>query len=130
MELNDVRAIQNLGAEHIRRLIDVHRTCEDDVRWNLQRLRYLHVLAANLRQDPIARAVQQHIRPALHGRQEVGEVVLDLREVHLIEYREVSLVRMCGRMEQELEKRRGHIPLCEGVVVPEHRAIVRPVCPD
>ena len=52
----------------------------------------LSVLAVDLGEDGVPSAVKDHVRPAFHGRQEVGEVVLDFGQVHLIENREMRLL--------------------------------------
>ena len=73
-ELDHLRTVEDLVGEPVGRLVDVHRAGEPEVR------RELHVVPGReveLR-DALARA-------DLHGREEAAEVVLDARQVHLVQ---------------------------------------------
>jgi len=55
----------------------------------------LAVLSAELRQHRVAR---------LDAGKEVGEVALDMREVHLVEQQQVRRLRFCGGAQHEFER--------------------------
>ena len=104
MELDHVGAVEDFGAEHVRRLIDVHRAGEEDVARDLQTAGNGDERPVELNDHLVGAVVQHHLGAAFHGGEEVGEVVLHLGEVHLVEDGEMRLVGMPTRAQEQSQQ--------------------------
>ena len=116
-KLDHLGAVVDLVSEPVRRLVDVDRPGELEVGRELDRV-------------PGCQVEPRHAfaRADLHGRQEAAEVVLDPREVHLVEdhvelarhaARLVARVPLARRVGDELTERRVVVKAVEGGEVAE-----------
>ena len=127
MERDDVRAVENLVGEMVRRFIDIDRARENDVRTDSDVCR-VAVAIVEARCERRIVETDDRISFLLERGNELREIMLSAGEVHFIEAHDVELVRMLRSIDQKLGKARVGAPVDEilHVDIAQDIAVVHP----
>ena len=126
-ELDDLGAVENLGREHVRGLVHVHRPDDKEVLGERNRRRHGRAIVGGA----VLAVVELDGAVAFHCAQEVGEVTLDVGKVHLVENKEEGNCRVVVRIDHELQDARVRediVVRVKPIRIAEQLLVVRPVC--
>lgn len=125
--------VEDLGAEHVGRLVDVDGSGEEDVAGDPEAPGHASLSGSVL----VSFLMMQAQGPTgLQRREEVGEVVLDVGEVHLVEDDEEGASRavfplrrglLLPRPHEQAEEARRHVFADDRIVIPDEPPGVGPV---